>query len=229
MNRALLLLLLLTALLLGSCATMKPVDKLTLLRAELARWQNFSADGIIRVTYAGLTLHKMFVLAKTVDSARLDVVDGGAFGISPAPLISVFLADYLAVESSYLKLPDFSKSQLDPSPYLALLADPEALLAKYGEEIAANAAVDVGDLRVTFTPQMQLAKVEDVTSRVALSVTYGSKGDPDEVLIRIDNSKGVELLVDNISYGGAETVPLPRPDQATKEGSESLSGSSEQP
>ena len=78
-------LLIVSALLLSSCASIKPADKLSLLRAELARWQNFSADGIVRVTYAGLTLHKMFVLAKSVDSARLDIVDGGAFGISPSP------------------------------------------------------------------------------------------------------------------------------------------------
>lgn len=217
MKRLIPVLLIVSALLLSSCASIKPVDKLSLLRAELARWQNFSADGIVRVTYAGLTLHKMFVLAKSVDSARLDIVDGGAFGISPSPLISVYLADYLAVESAFLKLPDFSKAQLDTSSYLALLADPEALLAKYGDEIAANEAVSAGDLRVTFTPKMQLAKVEDATSGAVVSITYNSKGDPDKVLFRIDSNKSVELLVDSISYGEAEAVPLPRPEESSEQ------------
>jgi len=98
------------------------------------------------------------------------------------------------------------------------LDDSEALLAKYGDEIAANEAVSAGDLRITFTPKMQLAKVEDATSGAVVSITYNSKGDPDKVLFRIDSNKSVELLVDSISYGEAEAVPLPRPE-----------GSSEQP
>jgi len=206
LKRLIPVLLIVSALLLSSCTSIKPVDKLSLLRAELARWQNFSADGIVRVTYAGLTLHKMFVLAKSV-----------AFGISPSPLISVYLADYLAMESAFLKLPDFSKAQMDTSSYLALLADPEALLAKYGDEIAANEEVSAGDLRVTFTPKMQLAKVEDATSGAVVSITYNSKGDPDKVLFRIDSNKSVELLVDSISYGEAEAVPLPRPEESSEQ------------
>ncbi len=211
MNRFVQILLIFGALLLGACATLKPVDKVSLLRAELARWQNFNADGVIRATHSGLTLHKFFVLTKTPDSARLDVVDGGAFGLSPTPLVSVYLADYLAVESTFLpQLQKMARSIPDPSSYLALLADPEALVAAYGQAIADSGSVDISGLRLTFTPLMKLERIRDLASDAEISVTYSSKGDPDKVLLSVSKNTAVELLVDNISYGGAETVPLPR-------------------
>ncbi len=213
MKQLFLILALIAALLLGACATLKPVDRISLLRAELDRWQNFSADGIIRISYSGLTLHKMFVLAKTSDSARLDILDGGAFGISPAPLISVYLADYLAVESPLLpQLESMAQALPDPSSYLALLADPDALVNQYGQELAAGQTLEFEGLRLNFTPQMKLEQVLDLSSGAELSVTYTSKGDPDKLLISLDKNTSVELLVDNISYGEAETQPLPRND-----------------
>ncbi len=211
MKRVIILLTLVAALLLSACASLKPVDKLELLRAELAKWQNFSADGIIRATHSGLTLHKLFVLAKTPSSARLDVVDGGAFGVSPSPLVSVYLADYLAVESLlFPQLRDLAQAVQDPSAYLAMLADPAALIDAYGQQIVSNGAVDLAGLRISFTPAMQLDKILDLDSGAEISVTYSSKGDPDKVLISLSKKTAVELLVDNISYGGAETIPLPR-------------------
>lgn len=211
MKRYLSILLILVALLLSACATIKPVDKIALLRAELARWQNFSADGVVRATYGGLTLHKMFVLDKTAASARLDLIDGGAFGISPSPLVSVYLADYLALESTFLpQLQNYAQALPDPSAYLALLADPESTIGQYGQAIADSGSIDVRGLRLTFSPLMQLQNIRDLSSGAELSVDYSTKGDPDTVVLSISKNTRLELLVDNISYGGAETVPLPR-------------------
>ncbi len=208
-------LLVIVALLLSACASVKPVDKMALLRAELARWQNFSADGVVRATHAGLTLHKLFVLDKTARSARLDVVDGGAFGISPTPLVSVYLADYLAVESAlFPQLQSLAQAIPDPSGYLDLLADPEALIDKYGAALTASNSVDIDSLRISFSPVMKLQSIRDLGSGAEISVAYTSSGDPDKVVVILSKNTAVELLVDNISYGQAETVPLPRNEAA---------------
>lgn len=227
MKIRILLLLFLMALLMSACATIKPVDKISLLSAELDRWQNFSADGIIRATHSGLTLHKNFVLAKTTDSARLDVLGGGAFGISPSPLVSVYLADYLAIESTlFPQLQSMAKAIQDPSGFLSLLSDPEALIGKYGQEIASTQTVDVRDLRISFSPKMKLQKIVDLKSGAEISVNYNAKGDPDKVLVSISKNSSVELLVDKISYGNAELAPLPRP--KAKDDPDSLTDSVEQ-
>lgn len=215
MKRSIPLLLVILTLLLSACASNKPVDKMALLRAELAKWQNFSADGVVRATHAGLTLHKLFVLNKTSDSARFDVVDGGAFGISPTPLVSVYLADYLAVESTlFPQLQSLAQAIPDPSGYLALLAEPEALIEKYGAALTASDSVDIDSLRVSFSGAMKLKSIRDLRSGAEVSVAYTSSGDPDVVMVSISKNTAVELLVDNISYGKAETVPLPRNEAA---------------
>ncbi len=217
MKRFIPVLILILVLLLGACATLKPGDKVSLLRAEMVRWQNFSADGVIRVTHSGLTLHKLFVLAKTTESARLDMLDGGAFGISPTPLVSVYVADYLAVESNFLpQLQTMALALPDPSEQMALLADSDALIERYGQQITKSGSLDVNETRLSFTPQMKLEKILDLSSGAEISISYNSKGNPDKVIFSISKNTAIELLVDNISYGGATTVPLPKPDTSSE-------------
>ncbi len=212
MKRLLLGLTLVLAIMISSCASIKPVDRMALLRMELSRWQDFKADGVINVNYMGLALRKMFVLNKSQEAMRLDIVDGGAFGISPSPLISIYLADYLAVDSPLVpQLQALAQAGIGGGEYLTLLGDPDALVKKYGSLIAEDNTLDLDGVIMAFSPAMKLMNIRDEKSGAAVDFSYTSKGDPDKVVIRMGKSGSMELLVDSIKYGAAEVAPLPRP------------------
>lgn len=210
-RRACIAVVLLAALLLASaCASFKPLDKMALLRSELSKWQNFSSEGVIRVNHAGLTLHKMFVLGKTSSEARLDVLDGGAFGINPSPLISVYLGEYVGIQSPvFPQLEAFAQVSLQPERYLKLLSDPDSLLALYGDQIIATGKLVLGETEISFSDRLRIERISDASSGLEITVNYTSQGDPDKVYIIMGRKTSVELLVDQTSYGNAEISPLP--------------------
>lgn len=198
-------------LLISSCASFKPTDKTALLRSELYKWQNFSSEGVIRVNHEGLTLHKMFVLGKTSSEARLDVLDGGAFGINPSPLISVYLGEYVAIQSPvFPQLEMFAQVSIQPERYLKLLSDPDSLIALYGEEIVDTGKLVLNDTEISFSDRLRLSKITDGKSGLEITINYTSRGDPDKVYIFMDKSTSLELLVDRTSYGDVEISPLPQ-------------------
>lgn len=213
MKRLLIGLTLVLAIMISSCASVQAVDKLALLRTELSRWQDFKADGVINVNYMGLALRKMFVLNKSQEAARLDIVDGGAFGISPSPLISIYLADYFAVDSPLVpQLQALAQAGIGGGgEFLSLLGDPDSLVKKYGSMIAEDNTLDLDGVILAFSPAMKLMNIQDEKSGASIDFDYTSKGDPDKVVIRIGKSGSMELLVDSIKYGAAEVSPLPRP------------------
>jgi hypothetical protein len=211
MNRFRILILLISLmLLLVSCASLKPADKYKLLRDEMARWQNFRAEGVASASHSGLTLRKMYILGKTVDAARLDVLDGGAFGVAAGPLVSAFLGEYLAIDSDLMpQLEGFAAKAGDTGRFLALLADPDTFVSAYGEDAVLNGSVSLPGIDLGFSEMMQLESISDSGSGARIDVTYNSKGDPDRVRISIGTDTSLELLVDSISYGNASAEPLP--------------------
>ncbi len=213
MKRLFIGLTLVLAILIGSCASFKPVDRMALLRMELSRWQDFRADGVVNVNYMGLTMRKMFVLNKSPDAARLDILDGGAFGLNPSPLISIYLADYLAVDSPLVpQLQALAQAGLGSGgEYLSLLGDADALVKKYGSQILENNVLDMNGTNLLFSPAMKLLNIQNPDSGFSADFKYTSKGDPDKVVFNLGKSGSMELLVDSIKYGGAEVTPLPRP------------------
>ncbi|NLN84589.1 MAG: hypothetical protein GX135_00610 [Candidatus Cloacimonetes bacterium] len=215
MKRLFLGLTLVLAILTSSCATIKPVDRMELLRMELSRWQDFRADGVVNVNYTGLTMRKMFVLNKTRDEARLDILDGGAFGISPSPLISIYLADYLAVDSPLVpQLQALAQIGFGSGGgYLSVLNDVDDLVEKYGSLILEDNTLDLSGTSLLFSPAMKLLKIMNPDSGVSVDFNYTSKGDPDKVVLSLGKSGSMELLVDSIKYGGTEVTPLPRPQE----------------
>lgn len=195
----------------SSCASIKPVDKAALLRAELGKWENFSSDGIVEFTNGGLTLRKMFVLSKTRDEARLDIVDGGVFGMNPNPLISLYLGDYAAIRSpSMPQLEAFAVLLPDPGNYLGSLGNPDSLFTAYGDQIIETGKLVLGDTELAFSDQMRLESITGKDAVIKMDVSYTKSGDPDKVSILISYETSLDLLVDNIEYGNAELEPLPR-------------------
>lgn len=207
---------LLAALLLaGGCATLNKADKTALLRSELGKWENFSADGVVQASHAGLTLRKLFVINKTRDEIRLDVLGGGAFGIDPDPLVSLYLGDYISVKSPLLpQLETLAQTFVPPDLSLRALSAPDSLVSRYGAQIISEGKLTLDQTELVFSDKMRLERITDRKSGAEILISYTSKGDPDKVSVKVDKDTSLELLVDNASYGKAEVVALPRNDQA---------------
>jgi hypothetical protein len=194
----------------SSCASFRPLDKASLLKAELEKWENFSSDGIFQASHEGFTLRKIYILNKTKDELRLDVVDGGVFGINPNPLISVYLGDYLAITSPTMpQLEVFAALLPDPGDYLKPLGRPDSLFAAHGREIMDTGKLALEGIELAFSENMQLDNLTKPGSGIRMDISYTKHGIPDKVRIVMDENTSLELLVDNISYGKAELETLP--------------------
>ena len=204
----LLLLILIAA---SACAAIKPADKTAILRSELAKWENFSSEGLVEASHQGLSLRKMFVLSKTNDAARLDVLDGGAFGINPNPLVSVYLGEYFSMQSPmFPQLETWGAMLFKPGFSLGALGNPDSLISKYGDTIIENQYLEFDGTRLQFSERLQLEKITDSVSGAIIDIKYDRKGNPDTVSFRLDSDTAIDLLVDTITYGDAEVIPLPQ-------------------
>lgn len=207
--------LLLALLFLGACAANRTQDQRALLRAELLKWENFTSEGVAQVSYNGLALRKMFVLSKTRDEARLDVLDGGALGINPEPLVSAYLGDYFSLKAPIApQLELLAQNSFDPGISLQLLSNPDSLLQRYAEEIISTKKLALDSVELTFNPSLQLMQISTRDAKTQVDISYTKKGDPDKVLVQVSKNTSLELLVDEISYGNAELTPLP-PNQSS--------------
>ncbi|MGI6198067.1 MAG: hypothetical protein ACOYIS_02925 [Candidatus Cloacimonadaceae bacterium] len=213
MKRTVIILLLAVVLILTGCAGgKKPLSreaKKSLLRSELNRWSNFQAQGIAEISYKGLALRKNFVVGKTPEELRFDVLDGGIFGSAATPLISLYLGDYFSINSDF-------------QPRLALMAaammgkkfdmgDVQGLFSladSYVDEIVDTGKISRESLEINFTPKMQLDSVKDAKNKLSAVFTYTKKGEPDAIVFKI-KSASIELLFDKVKYGNAKVTPLP--------------------
>ncbi len=200
-------------LLLGSCASIGHADREAILRNELTKWVNFSVDGVVAASHRGMTLRKLFSLSKAGDELRLDVLDGGAFGINPEPLVSAYMGSYFALRAP--QLPQLEALPLTgiTLPDLDFLSDPETFIQKHGEAILRERKLLLADTELQFSDKLRLQRLIDRKAGVEMQVSYTAKGDPDQVVLNLDSNTSVTLLVDNISYGQASVQALPRPAQ----------------
>lgn len=202
--------LLLALLLLGACAANRTQDQRALLRAELLKWENFTAEGVAQVNYNGLSLRKMFVLNKTATEARLDILDGGALGINPEPLVSAYLGDYFSLKSPIApQLELLAQTSFDPGISLQLLSNPDSLLQRYAEDIISTKKLALDNVELAFNPSLQLVQISTRDAKTQVNITYTKKGDPDKVSVQVSKNTSLELLVDDISYGKTEVTALP--------------------
>lgn len=182
--------------------------KKTLLKAELSRWENFKAEGITQMNYLGLGLRKSFVLSKTADELRFDVVDGGIFG-SAGPLISLYFGDYFSVRSDFQpQLAIMAASMVDGKIDVAAFKDIHNLAELYMDEIIHTGKVQKDGWEISFSPQMQLQSITNAKDQISTTFSYTKKGDPDIILMKM-KSASIELLFDSVNYGVAKVVPLP--------------------
>jgi len=193
-----------------SCASMQPVDKAQLLRTEWERWQNFEAQGVVQLTDSGLTLRKMFVLSKTPEAMRFDILSSGALAANPAPLISVYYGDYLAIQCpQFPKVEILAQMPIFPEKLTNYGIMQDSLFAVYADSIINNQELNLEGLQLKFNSVMQLERIIEPKSGIEINISRTSKGDPDKVKLTIREKTYVELLIDSISYGNAHLEPLP--------------------
>lgn len=180
------------------------------LRKELERWTSFRSEGIVQANYMGLALRKFYLIQKDRGELRLDVVDGGALGLSSEPLLSFYKGDYLTLNSPMMpQLELLNLSKYFPDKAFEAFATPAALLAPYESEILAQGRVVVDSVKVEFTPQLQLGKITDLKSGAEITLSYTRRGILDQVDLKLGNTASLVLLVDTVRHGSQKITPLP--------------------
>lgn len=207
--------LILVTLLLSSCARDKimqlPLEsRKEILRTEMLKWENLEGEGVANLNYMGLTLRRMFVFSKTSDELRFDVIDGGVFGAGAAPLISVYMGEYVSLRSDYFpQLQMMARTALDPRVSIAPIRDINALVETYADSILATGQITLEGVQISFDSQLRLQRIYDPRSKGEALFSYTSKGHPDKLNFRMNNA-GAELFFDRVQYGKATVEPLPR-------------------
>ena len=193
-----------------SCASMQPVDKTQLLRTEWDRWQNFEAEGVVQLTNSDLTMRKMFVLSKSPEAIRFDILSGGVLAANPKPLISVYYGDYLAIQCpQFPKIEILAQMPIFPEKLPIYDIYRDSLFTVYADSIINYQELNLEGLQLKFNSAMQLERIIEPKSGMEININRNSKGDPDKVKLTISENTYIELLIDSISYGNAQIEPLP--------------------
>ena len=193
-----------------SCASMQPVDKTQLLRTEWERWQNFEAQGVVQLTNSGLTMRRMFVLSKTPEAMRFDILSGGVLAANPKPLISVYYGDYLAIQCpQFPKIEILAQMPIFPEKLPIYDIDRDSLFTVFADSIINHQELNLEGLQLKFNSAMQLERIIEPKSGMEININRNSKGDPDNVKLTISENTYILLLIDSISYGNAQIEPLP--------------------
>ncbi|HPX62819.1 MAG TPA: hypothetical protein PK187_01515 [Candidatus Syntrophosphaera thermopropionivorans] len=193
-----------------SCASMQPVDKTQLLRTEWERWQNFEAQGVVQLTNSGLTMRRMFVLSKTPEAMRFDILSGGVLAANPKPLISVYYGDYLAIQCpQFPKIEILAQMPIFPEKLPIYDIDRDSLFTVFADSIINHQELNLEGLQLKFNSTMQLERIIEPKSGMEININRNSQGDPDKVKLAISENTYLLLLIDSISYGNAQIEPLP--------------------
>ena len=193
-----------------SCASMQPVDKTQLLRTEWDRWQNFEAQGVVQLTNSGLTMRRMFVLSKTPEAMRFDILSGGVLAANPKPLISVYYGDYLAIQCpQFPKIEILAQMPIFPEKLPIYDIDRDSLFTVFADSIINHQELNLEGLQLKFNSAMQLERIIEPKSGMEININRNSQGDPDKVKLTISENTYLLLLIDSISYGNAQIEPLP--------------------
>ena len=212
MKKLLLLLVILAILSLSACSRNRLSADSLRLREELSRWENFRSEGIVRANYMGLELRKYYLAQKNGNQMRLDVLDGGILGAGAAPLVSVYVGEYFALESPMMPQLELlaGRGMLPDNPG-EMLASLDSLITLYEDEIIRTKVVVHDSVQVSFNSRLQVQEVKDLRSGMQMSISYDSSGEPDQIDLRLDRGIALSLLVDRMSYGPQVFEPLPRP------------------
>ena len=211
MKKALIAVLIITAIIISACAAPKGKSEEEKLRQQLKKWENFDSQGIAEVSYKGLAIRKMFNAAKRGSEIRFDLIDGGLLGSAAEPLLTIYISNYVAVKSPFLpmlELSDFSSAI--PEESLSLSANADSLVSVYGERIIKDKKLQLKGVTINFNKDYLLDNVSDSLSATELKALYSSKGDLSELLIKSQDNISLRLSFDKIEYIQPQIRPLPK-------------------
>ncbi len=181
------------------------------LRTELAKLRALRAEGIIQINYNLLSMRQSFVFAKNASELRLDIIQGGVMGMQAQPLLSVYLGDYLAIKSPIMpQLEDLDLQGMIPGSPGNILSELENLILQHEDEILRNREVSVSGVTFKFNKNYQLSEVRDAKEKIEITISYNRKNDIDILSLRQGGKELFALMVDSITYGNTEIVPLAR-------------------
>lgn len=199
--------------LLAGCSGNRRLGEEAKLKRELRKFETFSGSGIVELSAFGFSLRKPFALAKSIDQMRLDVVEGGLFGASGSPLITVYLGQYFALKSTlYPVLEMLNLADKLPGGPSAMFQTADYVYANYGQEIIQNKAIVRDNLRITFRRNYQLESIVDSNSGTRVDAKYTGKGDLDELTVKIDSGISAKLIFDKVEYANPQIQALPKPE-----------------
>ncbi|HOH98401.1 MAG TPA: hypothetical protein PL188_08880 [Candidatus Cloacimonadota bacterium] len=226
MKRYLIGLGLILALVLSACTGIRKPNDRQRLHSELMKWESLQGQGIIEINAMGLALRKPFVLAKNQDQLRLDVIDGGIFGATASPLISIYAGDYFALQAPVMPaLEALNFGNAIPMGSIKTFSSADSLISRFGDDIIRSKAVVYDSLKVSFSKAYQLISVKDARSNLELAVGYTKTGTLDNINVKAGKDMAIKMYFDTVSYTPPEITPLPRKAAGTKDIFELLEGS----
>ncbi|HNQ43707.1 MAG TPA: hypothetical protein PKI59_04725, partial [Candidatus Cloacimonadota bacterium] len=139
------------------------------------------------------------------------VIDGGVFGAGAAPLLSVYVGEYFALNVPIMPaLEALNLGSMIPPGSLKAFASADSLISRYGEEIIRTRAIVHDSLRVSFSKNYRLESVKDTRSKLELWAGYTNTGNLDNIIIKAGEDMAIKMFFDSVSYSAPEITPLPR-------------------
>lgn len=182
-----------------------------ILMSELKKWESFQGEGIVQINAMGLSIRKPFVIAKNRSVMRLDVIDGGIYGASASPLLSVYLGDYFSLRAPIMPaLEALNAEGFAPKAALQVFSSADSIFARYGKEIIANKTLGQDKITITFKKNYQLVSVTDTETKSQILASYTSNGNLDTITVVSGKDVDLKFLFDRVTYTEPEITPLPK-------------------
>ncbi len=179
------------------------------LETNLNQWQKFRWEGILQVQSSAFSMRKNFVLAKTGDALRFDILDSGVMGLSAQPLVSIYLKD-----TAILNAPTIEQLAgldlnwfLPPGAVKGMVGFADSLLMKQKEILADRKATTAGT-SFAFDKQYRLSSFSSPATRMEASIIYNTRNLPTKIQIRFSGSQVAELLINEREYKDVSIEPL---------------------
>lgn len=179
------------------------------LDANLEMWQQFKWQGILQVQVSEFSIRKNFVLAKTSEDMRLDVLDSGVMGLQAKPLVTVYLKDTVVIDAPTVKELANINSLLyfyqDMVKGLVLFAD--TLQAKR-QDILSQRKVLTASTSFKFDKKLRLSAISNSLSGLDIDIFYNNRNQPTKAELKYKGTKFVELQINERTYKNIKIIPL---------------------
>jgi hypothetical protein len=179
------------------------------LAANLEKWQSFRWEGIVQVQSSALSLRKNFVLAKTADALRLDVLDSGVLGLNAQPLVSLYLGG-----TAILSAPTVEQLQgidlnwfLPPGTVQSLVHFTDSLMVLQ-KDILTYKKAQTGKAEYVFDNKYRLSGINSPATGLNATIHYNNNSQPSKITIERAGSQVAELLINERRYKDISIIPL---------------------